>query len=193
VFVRLKWPLVGRVQELRVIEAAISDSERSGIIICGAAGVGKSRVAREALQRAQAAGRAIRWAVGTSSARELPLGAFESWAPTAVPDNLQLVRGAIESLMSVSPGTTVIVGVDDAHLLDDLSIFVLHQVVQRRGAKLALTVRDGEPAQNSRATREDVYLRNDSWRGQVESGPAGHSCRGAAGNLDLDPVPGTPI
>jgi hypothetical protein len=39
----------------------------------------------------------------------------------------------------------VIAGVDDAHLLDDLSTFVLHQIVQRCVAKLVLTVRDGEP------------------------------------------------
>jgi DNA-binding CsgD family transcriptional regulator len=35
--------------------------------------------------------------------------------------------------------------VDDAHLLDDLSMFVLHQIVQRRAAKVLLTIRDGEP------------------------------------------------
>ncbi len=31
------------------------------------------------------------------------------------------------------------------HLLDDLSIFVVHQIMQRGAAKLLLTVRDGEP------------------------------------------------
>ena len=51
----------------------------------------------------------------------------------------------IESLTSAAPGSTVVVGVDDVHLLDDLSIFVLHQIVQRGAAKVMLTVRDGEP------------------------------------------------
>ena len=37
------------------------------------------------------------------------------------------------------------IGVDDVHLLDDLSTFVLHQIVQRGAAKVILTVRDGEP------------------------------------------------
>ena len=36
-------------------------------------------------------------------------------------------------------------GVDDVHLLDDLSAFVLHQIVQRGAAKTVLTVRDSEP------------------------------------------------
>ena len=40
-------------------------------------------------------------------------------------------------------------GVDDVHLLDDLSIFVLHQIVQRRAAKVMFTVRDGEPRPRS--------------------------------------------
>ena len=39
----------------------------------------------------------------------------------------------------------MVVGVDDAPLLDDLSIFVVHQIVQRGKAKVVFTVRDGEP------------------------------------------------
>jgi DNA-binding CsgD family transcriptional regulator len=140
----LTWPLTGRSEELRIIEAAIAAPDLSGIVVCGAAGVGKSRVAREALSFAESKGCEIRWAVGTSSARALPLGAFESWAESVVTDNLQLVRGVIQALTSASPGTPVVVGVDDVHLLDDLSTFVLHQIVQRRAANLVLTVRDGE-------------------------------------------------
>ena len=51
----------------------------------------------------------------------------------------------IESLTAASSDAAVVVGVDDVHLLDDLSIFVLHQIVQRGAAKVILTVRDGEP------------------------------------------------
>jgi DNA-binding CsgD family transcriptional regulator len=73
------------------------------------------------------------------------LGAFASWAGSTVTDNLQLVRGVIDALTSTSTGAGVVVGVDDVHLLDDLSTFVLHQIVQRRAAKVLLTIRDGEP------------------------------------------------
>ena len=52
----LSWPLVGRTEEMRTIEAAISASDVAGILICGAAGVGKSRIAREALSAAASAG-----------------------------------------------------------------------------------------------------------------------------------------
>ncbi|PRC60400.1 hypothetical protein C6A85_18500, partial [Mycobacterium sp. ITM-2017-0098] len=39
----------------------------------------------------------------------------------------------------------MVVAVDDAHLLDDLSTFVVHQIIQRRVAKVILTVLGGEP------------------------------------------------
>lgn len=57
---------------------------------------------------------------------------------------MQLVRGVIESLTSTPEGATAVIGVDDVHLLDDLSAFVLHQIIQRRAGKVVVTVRDGE-------------------------------------------------
>ena len=142
---RFAWPLTGRSEEMRIIEAALSASDLSGIVVCGAAGVGKSRIGREALTSAASRGCETRWAIGTSSARAVPLGAFATWARSDVTDPLQLVPGVIESLTSAPPGATVIVGVDDAHLLDDLSTFVLHQIVHRHATKVLLTIRDGEP------------------------------------------------
>ncbi len=130
---------------MQAIEAAILASDASGIVVYGAAGVGKSRIAREALSAAESQGCECRWAVGTSSARAIPLGAFTAWAPSGVTDTVQLLRGVIESLTSAAAGATVVVCVDDVHLLDDLSIFVVHQIVQRGAAKVILTIRDGEP------------------------------------------------
>src|SRR5262249_46860340 len=73
---RLGWPLTGRSKEMRLIEAALSDRECSGMVVCGAAGVGKSRIAREATTLAASNGYAVRWVVATSPARALPLGAL---------------------------------------------------------------------------------------------------------------------
>jgi DNA-binding CsgD family transcriptional regulator len=137
--------LTGRSEEMRAIEAAILASDVSGIVVRGAAGVGKSRIAREALSAAVSRGCEGRWAVGTSAARSLPLGAFTAWAQSGVTDTVALVRGVIDSLTIAPAGTTVVVGVDDVHLLDDLSAFVVQQIVQRGAAKVVLTVRDGEP------------------------------------------------
>ena len=144
VSVHLTWPLVGREEELRILEAAMADPELSGFILCGAAGVGKSRIAREALTSLAARGYETRWVVGTSAARTLPLGAFASWVRSPITADLQLVGSVISQLTDVAPSTKVVVGVDDAHLLDDLSIFVVHQIIQRRAAKVVLTLRDDE-------------------------------------------------
>src|ERR1700722_105118 len=142
---QMRWPLVGRSEEMRAIQSAILASDVSGIVVYGAAGVGKSRIAREALSAAESRGCEGRLAVGTSSARAIPLGVFSAWAPSGVTDTVQLLRGVIELLTAASSDAAVVVGVDDAHLLDDLSVFVLHQIVQRGAAKVILTVRDGEP------------------------------------------------
>jgi DNA-binding CsgD family transcriptional regulator len=144
--VRLSWPLVGRSAETEAIEAAISAPDASGIVVYGAAGVGKSRIVREALSAAESKGCEGRWVAGTSLARAIPLGAFTAWAPPGAKDTVQLLRGVIESLTAAPSGATVVVCVDDVHLLDDLSIFVVHQLVQRGAAKVILTILDGEPA-----------------------------------------------
>ena len=141
---RLTWPLTGRSKEQRLIEAAIYGSDLAGVVLCGAAGVGKSRIAREALSSAGSQGCEVRWIVGTSSARSIPLGALSSWAESAGDDNLELIRSAIASLTSSCPGKTVVLGVDDVALLDDLSTFVVHQIIQRRAAKVVLTIREGD-------------------------------------------------
>ena len=139
------WPLTGRLEETRLIDAALSSAELSGVVIHGAAGVGKSRVARESLATVTAGGRETRWAVGTSAAHAVPLGAFTTWVGTAEGDTLALVGRVIEAMTQTANGQPAVVGVDDVHLLDDLSAFVLHQIVARKSAKLLLTVRDGTP------------------------------------------------
>jgi hypothetical protein len=50
----------------------------------------------------------------------------------------------MDSLTEAPSGAAVLLAVDDVQLLDDLSIFVLHQIVQRGVAKVILTVRRGQ-------------------------------------------------
>ena len=142
---RLSWPLIGRTEEMRILAAAISGSDVPGVVISGAEGVGKSRIAREALAVAASEGCETRLTAGTSSARAIPLGAFSAWAPSGVTDTVALVRGVIEALTSAPSAAKMVLAVDDVHLLDDLSTFVVHQIVARGLAKVILTVGDGEP------------------------------------------------
>src|SRR5215207_6892843 len=180
---------------MRTIHAATASPEVAGIVVCGAAGVGKSRIVREALTAAAANGAEIRWAVATSSAKELPLATFAAWAEAASIDSLQLVRGVIESLTAAPPDTPVVVGVDDAHLLDDLSAFVLHQIVARGTAKVVMTVRDGEPVpaaiqdvwkggQLDRLDLQPLSMNETSIQRRSEQHPRGYTRRAPAVEAD---------
>jgi DNA-binding CsgD family transcriptional regulator len=159
--------LIGRSEEMQTIVAAITEPGLAGILVSGPAGVGKSRIVREGLASVAGKGFEPRWAVGTMSARKLPLGAFTPWTGSASADRLQLVRGVIDSVTAAPAGTTVVLGVDDVHLLDELSTFVVHQIVQREAAKVVLTVREGERVPT------EIY---DIWRG------------GQFDRLDLQPL-----
>lgn len=142
---RWDWPMTGRADELRGIGAAIVDPEVAGIVVGGAAGVGKTRVAREALSAADTNGFVVRRVVASATERSLPLSALSAWTGPAAAGSLELVGTVIEQLTASPDGSPVVISVDDAHLLDDLSTFALAQIVQRAAAKVILTVRSGEP------------------------------------------------
>ncbi|WP_264000963.1 ATP-binding protein, partial [Mycolicibacterium gadium] len=89
---RLSWPLIGRTGQMRSIGSAIAAPDVAGVVVSGAAGVGKSRIAREALIAAEAQGCQGRWVVGASSARSIPLGAFAAWTRHGASETVQLVR-----------------------------------------------------------------------------------------------------
>ena len=141
------WPLTGRAEELNVIaDAFCPDRPYVGVVISGSAGVGKTRLAREAMGLAAERGWAVRWVAGTLAAQSIPLGACVQWADRLDGDPLQLVSNVIAKLTASPNGAPVLVVVDDARLLDDLSAFVLHQLVLRRAATVIATIRTGAPA-----------------------------------------------
>lgn len=135
--------LTGRDAELRAIRRAFNGFHGgAGVVVLGAAGVGKTRLAREVLTRGAAAGDRTNWIVGTESARLLPLGAFSALLTDSDFDPMLDVRRLIRTF-SAGRGPMLIC-VDDAHLLDDLSAHVVHQLAQNRAARLVVTVRTGE-------------------------------------------------
>ncbi|HSZ29501.1 MAG TPA: LuxR C-terminal-related transcriptional regulator, partial [Pseudonocardiaceae bacterium] len=104
------------------------------------------RLAREALVAVEQRGALTRWVVATASARVLPLGAFAATLGVVGPDPARLVRQASDALVAGAGRAGVVVGVDDAHLLDELSAVLVHQLVLRRVAGVVLTLRSGERA-----------------------------------------------
>ncbi|MGP4084289.1 LuxR C-terminal-related transcriptional regulator [Streptomyces sp. KR55] len=141
------WPMTGRVEELRFIAAATraGDGPR-GVVLAGAAGVGKTRLAREALAAARRRGAVTSWVTATASARGLPLGAFAGLLGAAAQDPTRILPQAVDALVTGSGRAGAVIGVDDAHLLDELSALLVHQLVLRSPATVVVTVRSGVPA-----------------------------------------------
>jgi DNA-binding CsgD family transcriptional regulator len=143
-------PLTGRDNEFGIIRRALGGAGNNvGVVIAGAAGVGKTWLAREVLRRAEASGERTTWIVGTESARALPLGAFIGAMSEAMneafSDPLANVRRVINLFVAQQRRGRVVVGVDDAHLLDGLSAMVVHQLAQSGGVRLLVTLRTGSP------------------------------------------------
>jgi DNA-binding CsgD family transcriptional regulator len=140
--------LTGRDTELVTLRRALSGvGNFAGVVIAGAAGVGKTRLARELLLQAASSGTRINWVVGTASGRPIPLGAFNAALVDAtfsdVSNPVPSVRRVISSLVAQQRGGRFILGIDDAHLLDEFSAHVVHQLAQTREARLVVTVRTG--------------------------------------------------
>jgi hypothetical protein len=136
------WPLTGRDEELRTVAAAIRPGA-AGLVVAGRAGVGKTRLAREAVTAAAARGSAVVWAQGSAAVRPLPLGAFAGMLDVPRGDAAETIGRALSQL---ARRRSLVLVVDDAHLLDEHSAIVLHRVVARRLAPAVVTIRAGEPA-----------------------------------------------
>jgi DNA-binding CsgD family transcriptional regulator len=115
----------------------------AGIVVVGPAGVGKTRLAREALAVPGGRGATVVWAQGSTAARPLPLGAFAGLLDVPAGDAAETIGRALDQLARQQP---LVLAVDDAHLLDEHSAIVLHRVVVRRLAPALVTLRTGEPA-----------------------------------------------
>ncbi|GAA5045138.1 helix-turn-helix transcriptional regulator [Nocardia callitridis] len=132
------WPTIERDSEFETIHAALSGSEHVGAVLTGDAGVGKTTLARSA---ALAVGGNIRWVAGTESARSIPLGVFAHMVGVSTAhDPVTFMSSAREALLA--DGHTII-GVDDAHLLDQLSATLLLQLAIDKAAHIVVTVRSG--------------------------------------------------
>jgi DNA-binding CsgD family transcriptional regulator len=138
------WPFTGRDDELQTAVDAVR--RRGCLVIAGAPGVGKSRLARELLTRVGASGAGHGFVAATASSRDIPLAALAGWTGTDadVEPDVSAVQRAIRTLGAAGPGW--VLGVDDAHLLDEVSATVLQHLAAERAILMVLTVRSGQSA-----------------------------------------------
>jgi DNA-binding CsgD family transcriptional regulator len=144
------WPLVGRGDELTLARESLR--RRGCVILAGASGVGKTRLAREVLAASATGGAPPQWVAATRSAATVALGAFahlvpgESLAIGEGQDRRAVIFDAIvRAIEHHSAQGRPVVGVDDAHLLDDASATLVHLLVTAGAARVVVTVRSGEP------------------------------------------------
>jgi DNA-binding CsgD family transcriptional regulator len=150
---RDRWPLVGRSDEISQLKTAISG--RHGAVITGPPGVGKTALATLGVDFGRQQGMAVALVSGTEVARPYPFGAFASLlhrdsdlvGPESHADQL---RRYMHELLDDAGPRPLLVFVDDAHLLDDGSASLVHQLVQAGAATVLASVlsqsRTGQPA-----------------------------------------------
>ncbi|HVE26950.1 MAG TPA: LuxR C-terminal-related transcriptional regulator [Sporichthya sp.] len=166
-----EWPLVGRTEVLRSLREAVVDPGRRGLVLAGPAGVGKSRLAAEVLALAERAGLATARVTATKASSGIPLGALapvlpaQQVEPGAVDDRADLLRRYAAALVERYGARRLVLLVDDAHHLDDISATLVHQLAESRQVLVLLTVRTGEPAPDA-----IVALWKDSLAERLELG-----------------------
>ncbi|GAA3870571.1 helix-turn-helix transcriptional regulator [Streptomyces lacrimifluminis] len=126
----LPWPFTGRDDELELLRRPIA-AERHGVVVTGPAGHGKTRLVTEAVRGTDCAK-----VSGTPETRGIPFAAFAH----LLPERVSLHR-AVQLLSDVR---TLLV--DDAHLLDDSSAALVHQLGVHGRTRLLVVATDGAPA-----------------------------------------------
>lgn len=140
------WPLIGRDEESGVIAELINGGGYSGVVLAGRPGVGKSRLAREAVAAAAESGWSVRSVAATATGRSVPLGAFAQWTEQFEGTPLALASSVISALTAGADDSRLLIFVDDAHLLDELSALVVHRLVVQQTAVVIATIRSGQQA-----------------------------------------------
>lgn len=123
------WPFTGRADELELVRRSVA-AGRGGLVVTGPAGSGKTRLVTEAVRGTDRARVA-----GTPETREIPFAAFAHLLPETV-----TLHRAVQLLSGVR-----LLLVDDAHLLDDSSAALLHQLAVHGRIRLLVVATDGAP------------------------------------------------
>jgi DNA-binding CsgD family transcriptional regulator len=136
------WPLAGREAEVAAIAAAMTSGR--GVTLTGEAGIGKTRVARAALERLAADGWTTACFEAGAAPGAVPFLPFASLLRAPVHDDLGRLVEATETL--VSSGDQVAALIDDVHALDDVSLAFVSHLIATTDVRLVLTVRTGDDA-----------------------------------------------
>ena len=164
--------MVGRSREFRLALDALEDP--GSVVFGGPPGVGKTRLARELLRHRKAQGLATAWVTGAACASRIPFGAYAGLLPilrtkrnSPARDSVDVLLRARETIIERAKGRRLLLGVDDAHLLDETSALLTFQMASATdGVSVVLTVRDEE-----RSPEAITALWKDGLAERVDLGP----------------------
>jgi DNA-binding CsgD family transcriptional regulator len=143
-------PLVGRAGPLDRMVTRLKDDSPAAFVVTGSAGVGKSRLAAEVARAAAGMGRVTAHVVATKAARTIPFGAFAPLVPEMPGSGTGLLDLLLQTSTAILERTAgdgpLLLVVDDAHLLDDGSAALVHQLVHSSSCSLVASVRTPGPA-----------------------------------------------
>lgn len=125
----MPWPFTGREDELELVRRSVTTG-RHGIVVTGPAGRGKSRLIAEAVR-----GTDHTRVTGTPEAQGLPFAAFAHLLPGTV---------SLHRAVRLLCGVRLLV-VDDAHLLDEASAALVHQLAVPGRTRLLVAAADEAP------------------------------------------------
>jgi DNA-binding CsgD family transcriptional regulator/energy-coupling factor transporter ATP-binding protein EcfA2 len=138
-----KWPIVARDDQFRQALAALEDGvEFQGVALVGDSGVGKSTLARALADAVESGGSTVRFALGTRTGRDIPLGAFSRSVTLEAPHVPAAMLAAAHKTLDREENLVVVV--DDAQLLDFLSATLVYQLAASGTARLIVTIGSSE-------------------------------------------------
>ncbi|MEZ5371904.1 MAG: LuxR C-terminal-related transcriptional regulator [Microthrixaceae bacterium] len=135
--------LVGRSDERERLRSALANAP-AAIVLSGPAGVGKTRLGREVCDELGNE-RTVVSCFASTAAGEVPFGAFARLVPAPEPgtpaDPTAMLRTVAERIDSELDGAAGLLMIDDAHLLDEASVALVHHLIHATPLSVLLTVR----------------------------------------------------
>jgi len=195
----MRWPFSGREPQIQQVLRSLRDRDLGGVLVVGAPGVGKSRLADECATIWRRRGRAVSQVTATDVTQDRAFGTVAAALPPegCGPDPLAYLPRAVSALRGSGPGPLLVI--DDVQHADQWTAVLVGRLARDRGVNVLLTARAGEdlPRPVTELWRQGVLARLDlepldgvgfgamltaALGGQVESAGAWRLWRASGGN-----------
>ncbi|MEV6332421.1 LuxR C-terminal-related transcriptional regulator [Streptomyces sp. NPDC051909] len=140
-----RWPLIGRDDEMRFFAYSLTDGSSRGFVICGPAGMGKTRLAEECIQEARNLERRVMTVRADETREASGVIHLTALLPLLQADG----EAGAASISAPSPFASAdelsppVILIDDMHLLDPASVVLLRQMMDAGKVFIVGTIRSG--------------------------------------------------